>query len=497
MSGSEKIFCCFTLEQKQYLGELVLSGEDSSLMLHSRHQIPYTSEPHPLFGETVNYQKISLFECVGDPSFPEGTHPKFVYKRTCFPHYAAIGSRHIQEHEPLFGSVSFSTDDLGLIFANRGTFGSAHPTPEDLQNLLDKTFDARVVTVSHNPLIFYFSGSKDDINVDVSEGKFSTFQGFGTKISDHEGIQCTPESTATFKFGSIKTLSEVIDELVALLLFLSVVAGRQQSITKITAEIFDPKLETSSEAHEKADIYWSLAPTIGKNGASNIRDMPVTPQIDSHEFYQIFNCWMQRHKEWLPSRLRILNSQNVGRHYDENRLVAAANAFDILPDSTYPETGELSPSAKEARLKCKAIMKELDSGPEREQIMNTLAFWGGKNLRLKVLSRSRIVREALGDTLEDLDAVLIIAVLARNYFVHGSNKFGWENYSDLISFFTDALEFVFVASDLIECGWKAANWSDRCRGYSHPLAAFMRSYDSDLAKFRLADAAAKGAQGTS
>lgn len=491
MPGAEKIFCCFTLEQKQYLGELTLSGEDSSLTLHSRHPIPYNSEPHSLFGETVDYQKISLFECIGEPSFSEGVHPKFIHKRTCFPHYAAVGSRHIEEHEPLFGSVSFCTDDLGLIFANRKTFGSAHPSPEDLQNLLDRTFDARVVSVSHNPLIFYFSGSRDDIDMDVLDGKFSTFQGFGTKISDHEGIQCTSETIATYKFSSIKTLNEVIDELVALQLFLSTIAGRQQSLTKITAEIYNPQSEINSKGHDKIQIHWSLAPTVGKYGANSARDLPTTPQVDSQEFYQVFNKWMQRHKEWLPPRLRIQHSQNVRHHYDENRLVAAANAFDILPDSTYPETGELSAAANEARAKCKAIMRELQPGPEREQILNTLSFWGGKSLKHKVLSRYSIVMKQLGASLEDFDAVLRTAVLARNYFVHGTNKFGWEHYSDLTAFFTDSLEFLFVASDLIECGWNALNWSERYLGYSHPLGAFLRSYNSELVKFKIAKETAK------
>lgn len=491
MSVSDKFFCYFTLERKQYLGELVLSGENTSLLLHSRQPIPYTSEPHSIFGESVDYQKISLFDCVGDRSLPEGMHPNVVYKRATFPHYAVIGQRHIEQHEPLFGSVSFSTDDLGLIFASRGTFGSVHPDHEDLQALLDKAYGAGHVTVTNNPLIFYFSGTKDEADADIFSGLFSVFQGFGTEISDHAGIQCSSQTTATLKFHVAKTLDEVIDELVAISLFLTTIAGRYQGISRVTADIFDPKSEPQPETPEKVAVHWSYAPTVGKQSASNVWDVPMTPQVDNDGFYKVFHQWRQKHQEWLPSRLRIINSQKVGRDYDENRLVAAANAFDILPESTYPEAGELSKPASEAREKCKAIMRALDSGEERTQIMNTLTFWSGKNLTLKVLSRSRMVHEVLGASLPDIDEVLKVAIKARNYFVHGTDKFGWKHYSELLSFFTDALEFVFVASDLIECGWDAKSWAARRPGYSHPLGAFMKSYSKWLAEFKLAVESAK------
>ena len=57
MSQMEKMFCCFTLEGNQYLSELLLDAENTSLILHSRHQIPYNPEPHSLFGESLDHKK--------------------------------------------------------------------------------------------------------------------------------------------------------------------------------------------------------------------------------------------------------------------------------------------------------------------------------------------------------------------------------------------------------------------------------------------------------
>ncbi len=181
-------------------------------------------------------------------------------------------------------------------------------------------------------------------------------------------------------------------------------------------------------------MHWSYAPASSDLEASNLRDIPITPEESGAEFYSVFQRWMSRHNDWLPARLRIINWQKNGRTYDENRLVAAANAFDILPDSTYPDIGDLSEAARDARARCKKIIRELAEGPERTQISNTLAFWGGKSLRLKVLSRSSVIREAFGDDFVDIDMVLATAILTRNYFVHGTNSFGYENYKDLLSF---------------------------------------------------------------
>lgn len=491
MFGTERQFCCFTLDEKQYLGELVLNGESSLLQLHSRHHIPYTPEPQSLYGETLDYQKISLFDCVGESPSAEGTYPNFAFQRATFPHYAAIGARHIGENEALFRSVSFRTDDLGLIFAARGTFGSAHPDKDDLQCLLDKSFQPAWVEVANNPLIFYFTGTKDAIDTDISSGLFSAALEFEAKTSDHTGIQCNSDTKATLKFSQSKTLLEVVEEVFALSLFITTIAGRCQGISNLTADIFESSPSTMPSAHEKMAIHWSFAPTISRQAASSIRDIPITPQIDQVEFYQVFRQWRQRHKEWLPSRLRIINLQKFGREYDENRLVAAANAFDILPNSVYPDSGELSSEATKAKKDCQAIIQSLKPGPERDQISNTLAFWGGRSLRLKTLSRSQVVRKAIGGTLDDLDDILKVAILARNYFVHGSNKFGWDHYSHLIAFFTDALEFVFVASDLIECGWNAENWVARTTGHSHPLSAFIKGYTNNATAFRLAEESAK------
>ncbi|MGU9810502.1 ApeA N-terminal domain 1-containing protein [Pseudomonas sp. LF052] len=312
MSQSEKTLCCFTLEGTQFLGELLLDGEHSNVMLTSRHKIPYASEPHSLYGESLDHKKISLHECVGEPSYPEGLYPKFVFKRRSFPHYALIGSRHIAEDERIFSSVSFQTDDVGLLFSARDTFGSASPDPLELQTILESSFPSRKIAIGKSPAIFFFSGVPDSVPVDIGIGNFAADFDFRSDVSGHAGIQCPSIVNAVLKFDTLKSLDEILDDVVALSLFFTVVAGRYQGVKSIEAEIGGA--DSASVQDQKVSVHWSYAPASSDLEASNLRDIPITPEESGAEFYTVFQRWMSRHNDWLPARLRIINWQKMEEH---------------------------------------------------------------------------------------------------------------------------------------------------------------------------------------
>lgn len=496
MSHPEQLFCCFTIDGDQFLGVLNLDGDETNLCLNSRREIPYSPEPHSLFGESLDHKKISLFQCVGNSPDPEGIYPKFVFKRNTFPHYTLIGHEHFDEDDRVFMSVSFKADDLGLVLSKRGTFGVAQPAPEKLQEMLEGAFPARKIAIGRSPTVFFFSGDQDNLPIDVGIGMFSANLDFSSKVSNDAGISCPSETTARLDFKHAKTLNEVIDDVNSILHFLAVIAGRPQGVDNINVTTSESAPDEQAIPGGELSVYWSLAPRTGKAAVSSTRDMPVTPDSDSEQFFRVFGNWLRRHDEWMLARLRILNWQKNGREYDENRLVAAANAFDILPASTYSEDlSKLSDEAVEARKQCKKIMRALKTGPERDQILGTLQFWGGRSLKNKILNKTKVIHDAFGEHFADLDCVVIVAVLARNYFVHGTDSFGYKHYDTLMPFLIDTLEFVFVASDLIECGWDAKRWAERRPVYSHHLASYFSTYKLEILKFYAAQQEAEKDKG--
>ena len=103
-------------------------------------------------------------------------------------------------------------------------------------------------------------------------------------------------------------------------------------------------------------------------------------------------------------------------------------------------------------------------------------------LRGSLRHRAEPLMEAVGKWFPELDVVTDKAVDRRNYYVHGSSsKRPRFNYSDnLDTFFTDTLEFVFAASDLIEAGWDVKAWSELSTTMSHPFAQYRINYHLHL-----------------
>ncbi|WDH51188.1 hypothetical protein PUP75_19825 [Pseudomonas chlororaphis] len=481
MQPSTKLFSCFTIDKNQFLGEFVLDGEDTKLHLSSRNQIPYNPEPHTLFGESLDHHKLSLYECVGYEPVPEGVYPNPVFKREVFPHFALIGTRHFAWGEQAFTSVSFKADDLGLLFSRRGTFGSAWLNPQKLAEVLDTTLTATNTELGDSPAIFYFTGRRSPDPINLKIGAFTTEIIFTGNVSNITGISCPAETIATLTYQAPKALDEIIDDVTSILDFIATVTGRHQGVRDITAVSTH---DSSSAIVDKTSVHWSLAPSSVESSPSNHRDLPITPDINEEDFNKVFSNWIQRHDDWATARSRILRWQKHSHIYDENRLIAAANAFDILPDSTYPEVGKLSEETSLKKDRCKEIIMELKHGNERSQILGTLNFWGSKLLD-KLLHKSKIVQESFNQQFQDLDEVLKIALKARNFYVHGSD-YGHKHYDHLTAFLTDTLEFVFVASDLIECGWNASRWSERGPSFGHPMARFFYSYKSEVIRFNAA-----------
>ena len=83
--------------------------------------------------------------------------------------------------------------------------------------------------------------------------------------------------------------------------------------------------------------------------------------------------------------------------------------------------------------------------------------------------------------------VASVAVKCRNYFVHGSaGDIDFREVEPLVPFLTDALEFIFAASDFIQGGWDAQRWNAESHGWGHSFARFRSEYDIAVADLRRA-----------
>jgi hypothetical protein len=115
------------------------------------------------------------------------------------------------------------------------------------------------------------------------------------------------------------------------------------------------------------------------------------------------------------------------------------------------------------------IFRALDNSPERDSVLNALGRVGEPVLKHKIRHRSKGILAKVGDHLPDLQFVTDHAVECRNHYAHGSPRldYYYNNFFDVVTFFTNSLEFVFAASDLIDAGWDIVAW------YSTPTSGYV------------------------
>lgn len=480
---SSKIFSVFNVDGQQILGELTLDGEKTNLHLSSRRPIPYDPDPHALYGESIDHRKLSLYECVGYAPDLEGAYPKLTFNRNIFPHYVLIGPRHYAWKDKVFCSVYFKADDLGALFSRARTFGSNFVEGSRLDEIILPMHGGIELDLGELPLVFWYANRNESDAIALEIGTFEATVNFKSSVDDILGISCPSEMVAGLTYNEFVSLDEIITDVTSILDFITAITGRTQGLKDLSVRTASTG-EVGPEIPGEFCLCWSLAPQSVEEMVISKRDLPVTISRDKAEFKEVFSNWINKHAEWRGARSRILQWKRRGHHYDSNRLIAAANSFDILPDFVYPEVGKLSDIVASKRDRCKAVIMELDDGAERTQILNTLKFWGNK-LADKLSCRSFIVIQAIGYRLPGLDDVLRIALKARNYYVHGTD-YGHKYYEDLFEFLTDTLEFVFLASDLIECGWDASGWAGSEPSFGNPLASYLYSYESNIELFNMA-----------
>ena len=224
--------------------------------------------------------------------------------------------------------------------------------------------------------------------------------------------------------------------------FLGILAGRPQNLLHFTvwkdhdgqpyrSTVYMNMLLRRPEEHEFSKL---SNPVLA---LTNTADQP-------EEFSRLMSMWLERDETWDPARSRFFTGWRKQRWYDEDRMVGAANAFDLIPQDAVPDS----------------------------------------TLKEKVRNRSRLITAAIGETTPEIDLVTDAAVDLRHYFVHGDRP--GERRRELKRFFmflTDTLEFVFCASDLIESGWDMRSWLNK-NVRMNSFGWYLRNYPENLAKLK-------------
>lgn len=475
----------FTLTNGMELqGELCLKGATTTLDLYSSS--PFDSHAsEDIFGIFYDRSQVSLINCVTMSSGSATRGGENYHFSSIFPHFVIFGAQGISSSCRIIRELSFTVDDAATLFYDFHAFGSVTNAKSHVEHIFEteaKQLEAKI-EIGEYPLLFYFTGKYEIFSIDTVLGKISATHHPSWKSPGSEGIYVNNTIKINVSFYSEKSVDEAIRSVLDILMFLEVIAGRPQNISDLT---FFP-VNTQNYLNP-LDVYWCMPPQREDDNESrkpNSFDLPLRAASNSGEFSNVLKRWMERHDKWRDSRCRFSTAFAYQDSYNIDRIVGAANMFDILPSCAYPESVILSSDLAEAQNNARKAFRALPHSPERDSVLGALGRIGKATLKRKVRSRAKLITDVVGDRFPDIELVVDQAIDCRNYYVHGSDaKIDYSMHSAQVHFFTDTLEFIFAASDLVESGWDIAAWITQNSTLSHPFAQYCFNYSQMLSTLK-------------
>jgi len=481
----------FEIEEDRWIhGELNVAGEKSSLYLRDPEFFMVRDDAtEALRGELNDLTKVTCIKCnEAGPGSASRNDTGYSFAET-FPHYVVHGDEYLDPKAKSIFKVEFRISDEAHLFADFGAFASlidAKPFIAPIVAAYGKAIDHEI-EVGDRPQIAFFSGKSTIFEADTVIGKVSARHYAGPSGGGARGVRIDNQIWCAIAYDDGAQFDDVINHMVRVMRFLSLIVGRPQSLVDCDLVL----AAKGGMPPERLKLYWSFAPqrepAFGhKEREPLLHDMLMRPADEPDVFASVLAAWLARDAAWLEPRGRLAGCLEWQNRFDVDRLVAAANMFDLLPDDAVPKTAPVSDEMRAAVKATRETFLKFEPSPERQSVLQSLGRIGKPVLKRKVRHRAQIVLDSLGDDrLKDLFLVCDQAVDCRNRYVHGS-----ETDLDHVShfghtiFFTATLEFVFAAADLIECGWDAKVWWKLGTTQSHPFGAFKIGYAGHLADLK-------------
>ena len=424
-------------------------------------------------GRLHNNRTVTLIQCRSErPGVRYGTEYGTTSTVTVVPRFVVYGPDTFIVRNRNIRRVTFRTDDMNILFNDRIAFSY------DRLPFYDASVTAR------------YSGKSEIFHATTIIGNVLARRKVNSQpIFDmSDGVSISTTAYVVIEFPELIDLTQCIRRLFLLRDFFSIVVGRPQNVleTKMGVSVDgadDREYELDSRLFrryekgtpDRTDLIWGRL---------------LDASSDDQGFSRILTNWLLRGSDWNEARDRFHDCIARGSTYDRDRLIAAANLFDLLPSSVFDEKPSVPQPILVAVQEFRAIVQRLrkSHGEQREMLDGVLGGLGRINrltLKQKVRARARCILERLDTQFPELERVINKAVDGRNRYVHGTPSRLMEsgNEANLVVFFTQSLEFIFGVADLVDAGWDVVGWYNRNPHGSHPFAEYAISYSRIVALF--------------
>ncbi|MFP4360841.1 MAG: HEPN domain-containing protein [Alphaproteobacteria bacterium] len=471
------------------LGDLQLDGPRTELHLHDDKPFDLEAESTlDIHGMLHDRTAVTLIDCVARSRFGYANYGDNAFHfASAFPHFVVRGRRQLEARTPSIEGVSFRIDDAELIFYDVQAFGQV----VDARKIIDTVIQARSninedeIEIGRYPRVCYYTGKSEIARSDTSLGVVTIRHHAAPNLMfTPKGVGINSQIVVHFDFESCQTFDNTIRRVLMLLRFLEMLAGRPQNLEWLSLHLSGEDQDTNLE------VYWCHRPERAAHGerpTPHPADLPINAVKFKTDFSSILEWWLETDQARADARSRFYSSFAMQSSYSIDRLIAAANMFDLLPSDALPYKRKLPDDIAYARRVAQKEFKSLPKSDHRDAILGALGRLDQSTLRQKILYRAEIVTNAMSDPPADVEFVVREAVKARNHFVHGS-KWNLDNtrQARVIPFLTRALEFIFAASEILDGGWRIREWEQRRSGVGHPFAETLFSWRECVAE--IADA---------
>ena len=487
MKGAKKQFTGkYTLPGgREVFGSLHICGESSKAELFDDEQfLPIPEVYNYIPGQLHDGRLVSLLQATlmrTGSRFAGSAVRK--HSAEVFPHFVALGPVHISPSAPCIEKITFAMEDATTIFYDFDAFSTILDTKPLIPLLRNAVAKYRQVEFGDHPIVAYFTGKFEIAAVKTLIGEVRAEHRPTFTSGGPSGVRIDNEVVVTLTSPEPVTFQEGILRLSVLLRFFSLVTGREQPLRSLTVMLADQPDRSSP-----VEVYRSFTPRLrwddDQDGSRRPHpaDVLVSTHNDSIQYSTVLKNYLESDPERHDGRARLQNSLKDNRLYTIDRLIAAANLFDIFPDSAYPDRAALTSDLAAATEEARRLFRALPDSLERSGVLDALGRVGTLSLKHKI--RHRVESTGLNEHFPRLIDVLKEAVNCRNHYVHGTpGRIDYSSNFDVVCFFTDALEFAFAASDLIDVGWDFCAWKSGRPGHSHLFAGFIVNYKDQLRYF--------------
>lgn len=489
----------FLSTDSQFAGLLNVGGADSILKLvgknfWERPEAEYTD----IHGMLSDGKKASLLDCVIQGKKQHRFDENSQFESIFFPNYVVVGEEFIRSGEPVIQAVRYHFENVDCLLSGHETFQSLNPNVDEIRRLLETEhlrqeelaekhgWSSRPFKpqIGEHPHLLYFSGLWEIVTSNTEIGKVSLTNRTSHGAGSAAGIGISNEVTANIEFTEPKTLSVAIHALRTLHGLFELSLGHRQRYRWIELELTYRSKTTKRERPQSALLYWSLCnERVDGHSLVSQHDILLSADLRPEEFAKVVTGWMDSAEAMGDPRVRFATA--FFGSYSINRIVGAANMFDLLPDSHAPKTKEVDASIKAAVMKCRESFAGLPDSFARQSVLSTLGRIGRASLRDKIYHRAEKVMAVAGDKFPDLYIPCNHAVLSRNHYVHGSKgSFDYQENFTEFAFIIDTLEFVFAASDLLDLGWDMKRWIDTGSSLTHSFGAYIVNYSQNISRLK-------------